>query len=54
MTNSKESKVDEATNVQFDEQPPNPNPDLKSLDRLTGTWELNQYRRVGLPGRRWL
>ena len=30
--------ADDNTNVQ---QPPEPNPDLKSLDRLVGTWEVS-------------
>lgn len=28
------------TNMQADQQPPAPNPDLKSLDRLVGTWNV--------------
>jgi hypothetical protein len=32
---------DEFTNVQVDYQEPVPNPDLNSLDRLVGTWEVS-------------
>jgi hypothetical protein len=33
--------VDEANNAQAHQQPPQPNPDLKNLDRLVGTWEIS-------------
>jgi hypothetical protein len=29
------------TDAQAHQQPPEPNPDLKSLDRLVGTWEMS-------------
>jgi len=29
------------TNTQAEQQPPKPNPDLKSLDRLVGTWKVS-------------
>ncbi len=32
---------DTTNNAQADQQPPQPNPDLKSLDRLVGTWEMS-------------
>ena len=28
-------------NAQAHQQPPGPNPDLKGLDRLVGTWEMS-------------
>jgi hypothetical protein len=33
--------VDNANNAQTHQQPPQPNPDLKNLDRLVGTWEMS-------------
>jgi hypothetical protein len=32
---------DTTNNAQAHQQPPQPNPDLKSLDRLVGTWEMS-------------
>jgi hypothetical protein len=32
---------DHDTDAQAQQQPPEPNPDLKSLDRLVGTWEMS-------------
>ena len=32
--------ADENTGTQYEQQPPTPNPDLKSLDRLVGTWAV--------------
>ena len=29
------------TNTQAEQQPPKPNPDLKTLDRLVGTWKVS-------------
>jgi hypothetical protein len=33
--------VDDANNAQAIQQPPQPNPDLKNLDILVGTWEMS-------------
>lgn len=33
--------ADDANNAQAHQQPPQPNPDLRSLDRLVGTWEMS-------------
>ena len=33
--------VDNANNAQAIQQPPQPNPDLKNLDILVGTWEMS-------------
>lgn len=33
--------ADNDTNTQAPQQPPTPNPDLKSLDRLVGTWDVS-------------
>ena len=33
--------ADDNTNTQVQQQPPKPNPDLKSLDRLVGTWKVS-------------
>jgi len=33
--------VDDANNAQANQQPPQPNPDLKNLDILVGTWEMS-------------
>ena len=32
---------DDTNSAQADQQPPEPNPDLKNLDRLVGTWEVS-------------
>jgi len=33
--------VDDANNAQAHQQPPQPNPDLKNLDILVGTWDMS-------------
>jgi len=33
---------DDTNNVQAHDQPPEPNPDLKNLDRLVGTWRMSE------------
>jgi hypothetical protein len=33
--------AEEANNAQAHQQPPRPNPNLKNLDRLVGTWEMS-------------
>ncbi len=33
--------TDEVNNAQTHQQPPQPSPDLKNLDRLVGTWEMS-------------
>ncbi|MBI5304945.1 MAG: hypothetical protein HY868_22620 [Chloroflexi bacterium] len=33
--------ADNTINAQSQQQPPKPNPDLKSLDRLVGTWKIS-------------
>jgi hypothetical protein len=33
--------VDDTDDAQAYQQPPEPSPDLKSLDRLVGTWEMS-------------
>jgi len=33
--------ADDANNSQANPQPPQPNPDLKNLERLVGTWEMS-------------
>jgi hypothetical protein len=33
--------ADDTNNAQAYQQPPEPSPDLKSLDRLVGTWEVS-------------
>ena len=32
---------DDTNNAQVQQQPPDPNPDLKNLQRLVGTWEMS-------------
>src|SRR5215204_1905768 len=43
VTRGKEklSMADDTNNAQAHQQPPQPNPDLKNLDRLVGTWEMS-------------
>ncbi len=33
--------LENTTSTQAEQQPPTPNPDLKSLDRLVGTWKVS-------------
>jgi len=48
------TKKNQTTSPELDAQAPQPNPDLKSLDRLVGTWkqsggiegEITQYRKT--------
>lgn len=41
QTKGEITMTDEDNNAQAAQQPPKPNPDLKSLDKLVGTWQVS-------------